>query len=256
MLKVCSSIGLYNAFELLVLILSTFKRRKGLYFWSLLLAAFGIFPYTVGWFIDYFAHVNYVGMAFSNVGWVLLITGQSVVLYSRLHLVLTSMRIRRAVLWTVITNGVVWHTTLTMLLVTTGAGRIQSGRHSLPLIDTMEKIQMTFFSLQEFIISGIYLWKVTDILKFSFGPRRRLIWYFSGINLLLIAMDIVLLTIIYKNRYLLEKGLKVLVYSIKLKLEFSILGKLVNFVQHRGNESISLEDTRPRPEADKPMRKL
>ncbi|KAH7017181.1 hypothetical protein EDB80DRAFT_873910 [Ilyonectria destructans] len=45
----CSTLALYNAFELLSLIFTTFKKRKGLYFWSICLASFGSIPYCVGW---------------------------------------------------------------------------------------------------------------------------------------------------------------------------------------------------------------
>jgi hypothetical protein len=50
---VCSTLALYNALEL-ILIFTTFKRWHGLYFWSLLVATFGIIPYTVGFLIVFF----------------------------------------------------------------------------------------------------------------------------------------------------------------------------------------------------------
>jgi hypothetical protein len=54
-----------------------------------------------------FTH-DYVGMIIDSVGWMLLISGQSMVLYSRLHLVVYDTRILRAVLWMITCNGVVW----------------------------------------------------------------------------------------------------------------------------------------------------
>jgi len=39
---VCGTLGLFNALELLLLIFTTFKHYKGLYFWSLLIASFGV----------------------------------------------------------------------------------------------------------------------------------------------------------------------------------------------------------------------
>ena len=44
--------------ELDLLILYTFRRRKGLYFWSLLIASFGLLPYTLGLMIQYFTFIN------------------------------------------------------------------------------------------------------------------------------------------------------------------------------------------------------
>jgi hypothetical protein len=87
----------------------TFKRREGLYFWSILLASFGVLPYCVGWLIVYFDLTHdYVGMIIDSIGWVLLVSGQSMVLYSRLHLVVIDARILRGVLIMIISNGIVW----------------------------------------------------------------------------------------------------------------------------------------------------
>ena len=107
--QVASTLSLYNAIELLTLIFLTFKRRAGLYFWSILLASFGILPYCLGWLVTYFDLTHdYVGMIIETVGWVLVISGQSVVLYSRLHLILTDVFILRTVLAVIIINGLIW----------------------------------------------------------------------------------------------------------------------------------------------------
>jgi hypothetical protein len=85
---VASAISLYNAIELILLIFTTFKEWHGLYFWSLLIATFGIIPYCVGFIAEFFTGApKAIGMSIDSVGWVLLISGQSFVLYSRLHLV-------------------------------------------------------------------------------------------------------------------------------------------------------------------------
>jgi len=44
-------------------------------------------------------------------------------------------------------------------------------------------------------------------------------------------MDVVLLVVQYQQRHVLSQGLTVLIYSIKLKFEFAILGKLVSIAQ-------------------------
>ena len=47
-------------------------------------------------------------MVIETVGWVLVISGQSIVLYSRLHLILTDVFILRTVLTVIIVNGLIW----------------------------------------------------------------------------------------------------------------------------------------------------
>ncbi|KAF4954029.1 hypothetical protein FGADI_5565 [Fusarium gaditjirri] len=51
-------------------------------------------------------------------------------------------------------------------------------------------------------------------------------------------MDIALLIIMYKDHYTIERGVKLVISSIKLKLEFAILGELVNVAQSRGGSSV------------------
>ncbi|KAK2669946.1 hypothetical protein RAB80_014083 [Fusarium oxysporum f. sp. vasinfectum] len=73
---VCATLALCNAVELLTLIFMTFKRYAGLYFWSILLASFGVLPYCAGWLIVYFDITHdYVGMIIDSIGWVLLVSG-------------------------------------------------------------------------------------------------------------------------------------------------------------------------------------
>jgi hypothetical protein len=176
-------------------------------------------------------------MAIASLGWILLISGQSVVLYSRLHLVLNNPRILRAVFWMIVFNGVVWHTTMTVLLFVTSSGRTESRNGYSPLFNAMEKTQMTCFCFQEFVISGLYIWKTVDILRTAFGSKRRYLWHLCSVNVVIVIMDIALLVVEYQDHYLIQQGLKVVVYSIKLKLEFLVLDRLVEFVQHRGGSN-------------------
>lgn len=55
----------------------------------------------------------------------------------------------------------------------------------------VEKIQMTIFCLQEFIISGIYVWKTSKLLKVVSQTRpRQVMWQLFSINVIIIIMDI------------------------------------------------------------------
>ncbi|RKK75122.1 hypothetical protein BFJ71_g17167 [Fusarium oxysporum] len=237
---VCATLALCNAVELLTLIFMTFKRRKGLYFWSILLASFGVLPYCVGWLIVYFDLTHdYVGMIIDSIGWVLLVSGQSMVLYSRLHLVVTDARILRGVLIMIIFNGIVWHTSITVLLFGSSYSPHESRHGFNAVFNVLEKVQMTFFCVQELTISGLYIWKTIDILKTAFGNTRRILWKLFAINTIICLMDFALLAIEYKNFYVWQQGLKVVTYSIKLKLEFAVLGQLIDFIRHRGGTQSS-----------------
>lgn len=231
---VCSTLGLYNALELLLLIGTTFKSWKGVYFWSLLTASFGVIPYTLGWLIVYFRLThNYVGFIIDSYGWVTMVTGQSVVLYSRLHFVLRNENILRAVKWMIILDAIAFHVTTTVVLFGSNLGDERTTFTD--AYKVIEKIQMTGVCVQEFIISGLYLWKTVRLLQIvSKQGTKRVMWQLFTINVIIIAMDIALLVLEYRNLRVLEQAFKVVIYSIKLKLEFAILGKLVELVQQNG----------------------
>ena len=56
------------------------------------------------------------------------------------------------------------------------------------------------------------------------------------INVLMLIMDLVLLGLEYASRYSIQITLKGAIYSVKLKLEFAVLGKLVEVV-HGGHHT-------------------
>ena len=100
----------------------------------------------------------------------------------------------------------------------------------------MERVQMTFFCIQEFIISGIYVYSTIRLLRPVYhGRTRKVMMQLIWINLIIIGMDVVLLIMEYNNNYEIEATLKAMVYSIKLKLEFAVLNQLMTLA----NSSVS-----------------
>ena len=74
------------------------------------------------------------------------------------------------------------------------------------------------------------------------GANRHIVFQLLGINLIFILMDIGLIATQYSNLYTYQTTLKGLVYSIKLKLEFAVLGKLVNIANRHGGKPESHAD--------------
>ena len=157
-----------------------------------------------------------------------MVTGQSVVLYSRLGVILHNPKILRLVLWMIIVNGVTFYVTTTVIHY--GTYSSDGGFNTAAII--IEKIQMTAFCIQEFIISGLYVlevWRLSRILVHE--KSRRIMWELLVINLVIIALDIALLTLEYLGLSVLEQVFKGTAYSFKLKMELAILGKLVSMAQ-------------------------
>jgi hypothetical protein len=232
----------YNALELNILIFVTFKKYSGLYFWSLLIASWGIIPYAMGFLFKFFQIISndFLSISLVTVGWWTMVTGQAVVLYSRLHLVVRNPKVLTRILWMIIVNAIILHTPTTVL--TFGSNGTIHTRGFVHGYNVMEKIQMTGFCIQEFIISGIYLWETMNILRIvNQEQTRKTMIQLIYINVIIILMDLGLLGVEYANLYILETSIKGVVYSVKLKLEFAILGKLVQFVTHGPNQSSGVD---------------
>ncbi|KAL2000323.1 hypothetical protein VTN02DRAFT_3279 [Thermoascus thermophilus] len=242
-----TGIACYNAIELVVLVFVTFRRYRGLYFWSLLLsAALGVLPYSLGFLLKLFdlTSAGWLSVTLLTLGWYPMVTGQSVVLYSRLHLVLRCPQALRRVLAMIVVDAVCLHLPTTVLTYgsnfasTAADGAFVRGYH------VMEKIQMTGFCLQELVLSGLYIVETVRMLRLNpdsahHHHRRRIMYQLLSINLLIILLDLGLLVVEYLDFYLIETTLKGAVYSVKLKLEFAVLGKLVHLVHDRGHSPSS-----------------
>lgn len=226
-----ATVALYNSCELLLMVATRFKEWRSLLFISLVVSSLGVIPYYVGFSLEYARWAVYwAAMTISSIGWVMLISGQSVVLYSRLGLILNNPRILKCVKWMIIIDGILFHSSTTIVQYGKAYGNEQEAfGHAMYYI---EKIQMTGFCIQEFIISGIYLWKTMQLLRvIRKKGTRKVMTELLVINVVIVLGDIALLVLEYSGKRVMERTWKGLVYSVKLKLEFAILSKLVDLVQ-------------------------
>ena len=231
----CSGVSLYNALELLLLTLITFKKWKGLYFWSLFVSSLSVIPYSVGYLVEFFdvSHVL-AGDIVNNIGWIIMVTGQSVVLYSRIHLIQHNQRTLRFLKWMIIVDAIIFYIPTTTVHFGTYSG-VQNYSRAFKVI---EKFQMTGFCIQEFIISGLYLREVWRFLQIvTQEGTRRTMYELLAVNLIIVFLDIGLLVMEYLGLSVFEQTFKGVAYSVKLKMELAILGKLVSMVQS-GNRVI------------------
>ncbi|KAF7718618.1 Uncharacterized protein PECH_006348 [Penicillium ucsense] len=217
----------YNVIELVVLVFITFKRYHGPYFWSMLISSIGILPYSVGYLVKFFGltSATWLPITLITIGWWTMVTGQSFVLYSRLHLVQENRRILRMVKGMIIANVFLLHVPTTAL---TFAANLLQTPTAVAGYKVMEKIQLTGFCVQEVIISSFYMWKTNRMLRDNSDPgSRKTVLQLLAVNVSCILMDIALMVIEFNNLYLYQTTLKATLYSVKLKLEIAVLGKLV-----------------------------
>ncbi|KAJ4346803.1 uncharacterized protein N0V89_010735 [Didymosphaeria variabile] len=241
-----TTIAWYNVLELTILIQSFFKRRAGFYYWSLLVATYGIFIHCLGQFLKFY-HINDDGSQARDIGytviaytgWIAMVTGQSVVLYSRLHLVVQAPWVKWILVY-IIADGVILHGTTGVLTFLSNCA--PDPAPYIPIYSVVEKIQVTMFFVQECFLSGIYIWKTSVMLR-SEGPLfnaqenargtrgRKVIIHTLLMSILIIVLDATTLGLEFAGLYDIQTSYKGAVYSIKLKIEFTILNQLMNLVK-------------------------
>ncbi|CAI7602029.1 unnamed protein product [Penicillium bialowiezense] len=230
---VFTSIALYNAIELFILLFLTFTHYRGLYFWSLLLSVLlGVIPHAIGYLLELFSLAPvWVSLTITTIGFYVMVPGQSVVLYSRLHLVVQSNKMLRFVLWLIIIDAI-------LLLVPTTVFTFCTAYIASPTVirgyNVMERMQLACIYIVEAV-------RLLRMMPDKDRRRTRIMYELLAINFVIIMLDICLLVVEYIGYYPLQTTLKPMVYSIKLKLEFGVLGKLVTLVQNSRSQPTSSE---------------
>lgn len=215
------------AIELNITIFLTFKRRGGLYFWSLLISSWGLTFHALGFILKFLVGTSWLlNIPLITTGWVAMVTGQSFVLYSRLHLVVRSQKILRYLLFLILFNVMALH--IPTVVFTYGSNSPNANTW-IGKFNVMERIQLAGFCIQETIISAVYVWATVRMLSSIYHSSTRTVMIqLIFINLCCIGMDIALICLEYTNEYVGEASIKPMIYAIKLKLEFTILNQLMS----------------------------
>ncbi|KAK3394721.1 hypothetical protein B0H63DRAFT_55914 [Podospora didyma] len=242
-------IALWMSFELLVLVYVTFKRRRGLYFWSIIITTLGFILQVTGYILKFFENSwpkALVAVIFS-LGRIFNVTGFSVVLWSRLHLIVQNRRLLQALLVMVIVTAITMHVPTVVFRFCILALPQQRERYLQPL-EMIERAQQVVFTLQEAVISGLYIWYTARmLLRRSKGfsdsssssssttttRRRKVITLLIAVQVFSILLDAGLTTFDFMDSFTLKCALHPAVYSIKLKMEFIVLNQLLTVVKKR-----------------------
>ncbi|PVH69349.1 integral membrane protein, partial [Cadophora sp. DSE1049] len=230
------AVAIYNAVELFFVSQLTFKRRSGIYFYAILVATCGIFVNAIGYVCNHFKliPIHAVTATIIIIGWTSMVTGQSVVLWSRLHLVVRNHKKIRWVLIMIITNAIILHIPVTALVFGVNSSNPEPFKKP---YSVYEKVQLTVFVLQEMLISGMYVFETIHILKpissdsLKAKARSTVLHHLIYVNIAIILMDSALLGLEYSGHTEIQTAFKPMLYSIKLKLEFSILNKLIAVIR-------------------------
>ncbi|KAJ5267919.1 hypothetical protein N7478_010727 [Penicillium angulare] len=199
------SIGAYNALETAIVTFNVFDRYRGLYFWSMQVASWGIVLHSIS------AMVRFVSQA------------------SGLAMSIPFLRMRWA-LWMIVINAVVLHIPMSILFLGIGQGNTHFARAAA----IYDRIQLTGFCIQDLVLCGTYIRKAARIMKPIMALRdcaeRRIMVHLVMVNAFVLVLNLLLVIAEYKIHFI-QISLKTVVYSIKLKLEFTVLNRLRSLVK-------------------------
>ncbi|PGG99096.1 hypothetical protein GX51_06436 [Blastomyces parvus] len=226
-------ISWYIGVELNIRLFLTFKRKRGVYFWSCALCSWGIILQPVLIILVDFGILRHlwVAMVLIYATWWLMVVPQAVVLYSRLHLVIWNRKHLRYVLFMIIFTAIFISIPTMLLGIFAQAG----GNPTVMRINSIwDRIQVSIFFVEETIISVLYVIETRRRLENlqTLGERHNTIYevmhHLIYMNIFVICLDISLLGLSYSNHFYIQAAYKPCVYGLKLRVEFSILNRLIS----------------------------
>lgn len=94
----------------IVTIFVTFRRKRGVYFWSILVSSWRLSIQALGFILKFLVGTNWrLNIHRVTTGWIAMVTGQAVALYSGLHLVVWNRRTLSYVLCLIFFNVIAPH---------------------------------------------------------------------------------------------------------------------------------------------------
>ncbi|OHW93680.1 integral membrane protein [Colletotrichum incanum] len=236
--------GIYNVVEIYVLIFTTFQRRSGQYFWSMLVANTGILLHACGSLGRYLQPTRTpIPGSFAHIGWYCMVTGQSVVLWSRLHLVVYNRITIRLVLAMILASFFCVHIPQTVLFAGVWVSNKPVWTERFRIF---ERVSLMVFTLQETIITGIFVRagfrNFRSLFEFKAREARVLLSYLVSMFVLVFLLDTGLVILEYMGLFVFQTSSKPIVYSIKLKVEFAVLQKLLSFTKMKYCDCTHLDE--------------
>jgi hypothetical protein len=131
----------------------------------------------------------------AEIGWTCMVTGYSIVLWSRLSIIIADRRIIWGIFAVIMFDGFVFHSALWTLQygISTRKGVAQR-QPWLDVLNPFERVQITVFTVQECAISAVYMWGVWQLLKDQEHRTKRIrhvLWLLFAVQAIVISMDVI-----------------------------------------------------------------
>lgn len=227
-------IACYNCIEIYVLMFYTFRRKKTPYFWCIFISNTGIAIHEFCAFRLWGLSPNVAVGVFTGISWFLMTTGQSFVLYMRLHLVVQDRRKLHWVLAIIIFTTVSLQLPTGAMFIALVAEPPDRQNNLKPAYDIIRVVQLSGYLIQETFITGVYVYAFNNTskhLRIIKHGSRRMLRELIALIILTVLFDIALIVNGLVGDYRIQTTLKPAIYSIKLKAELYVLNNLVSWSQ-------------------------
>ena len=223
---------IYLIVDINIGIYRTFKKRQGLYYWSMLLGTLGCGIDTTAVILKYFLpnkqNLWPLYLLLILGGWTIYAPAQLLVLYSRLHLVNRDPRLQKCalIMVTVVPALLIIPTWVFDWPAWDPNGNL-SALYS-PREAIMDRVSQIGYTFVETILSGIYIWRVADILNHKTSVRqRRVMLDLIYANVIAVLLDVLTVCLVFLNKGGVSHPVQTFSYLLKLKLEFLVLNQLM-----------------------------
>jgi hypothetical protein len=194
---------------------------------------------------------------FQITGWMIMVVGFILVLYSRLHLVIINPRVRQILLPIILvvvigTNILTFTITYVVVVLDLGGGHGD-------IIYTLGWRLQLLSPIEEILLASLYVFFFIHFLKDSskdYDLKKKTFYLLCTAQAIIISCDIVIVVITYRRLRLVRTAIYPFLYALKLEYEFMVLNYLVKFCQRREqdvNNFMDLEgskDTRAEEKRD------
>ena len=248
------SLALYIILDVNVAIYRVFRRKQGLYYWSLIFATWGTATVVVGNILKNlkpeWSVIWPLWTLMINGGWSIYAPAELLVLYSRLHLVNQNDRLHRWLLVMIIVGSTLiiipnWVFIFPAYDIDPTVSSVWSPRMAI-----IDRVSQAGFTIFEIIISSVYIHSLLDILRTKINMRtRRVMRDLILVNITVICMDLLVITLIFLNQANLAYPLQDFIYAFKFKIEFAVLNQLMAVAasgSRHGSRQITWEEKRYR----------
>lgn len=220
-------------------LLFSFQKYGGLYFWAILITTWALCIRAVTFLIKFVTgHQGLAVMIFYEIGWIGMVSGFSVVLYSRLRILIQNRRILQIMLAVIIINGICLHTATVVVIL----GINTRPTWIAPSL-VLERVHIVVFAVQEAVLSCMCTKAAWDQLQAPLRPSNNtklIMRMIIAIQVLVISIDIVVVVFDMEEYYSIKSLIYAFTYAIKLEFEFLALNQLVAISRLGRNDIVSI----------------